>query len=46
MMGITCKWSAARDCCECNEPVCLRTLYGEGGEDDAEPDSERIDLFE
>ena len=27
MMGITCKWSAARDCSECNEPICLRALH-------------------
>lgn len=45
MTGIRCKWSAARDCSECNEPVCLRSVYGDGDED-AEPDLERIDLFE
>lgn len=42
MTGITCKWSAARDCCECNEPICLRALHSrdeeEGGEAFAEPD--------
>lgn len=41
MTGITCRWSDARDCCECNEPVCLRTLHSredEGGEAFAEPD--------
>ena len=36
MTGITCRWSDARDCCECNEPVCLRALHSRDEEDEEE----------
>lgn len=40
MTGITCKWSDARDCCECDEPVCLRTLHGREEEDEDNPSAD------
>lgn len=45
MMGIRCDFSAARDCSECGEPICLRYKYRHNdwddncdGDADAEPD--------
>lgn len=37
MMGIRCDYSDARDCSECNKPICLRYKYRQGDRAD-EPD--------
>lgn len=36
MTGIRCEYSEARDCCECNEPICLRHLRRKNDWDEEE----------